>query len=128
MALPKLFSRKKPEVDPAQDESFISHLVELAVDFACAHLRPQGALELAVRGSTDSRDHDDPHQGQGRRLHDDASAGDRYSRTGGLGRNIDAQVAEDMPWWARQVFTYEKDVPARDQLDAARKDTKEGGQ
>jgi glyoxylase-like metal-dependent hydrolase (beta-lactamase superfamily II) len=24
-----------------------------------------------------------------------------------------------MPWWARQVFTYEKDVPARDQLDAA---------
>ncbi len=37
----------------------------------------------------------------------------------GLGRNIDAQVAEDMPWWARQVFTYEKGVPASDQLDAA---------
>ena len=29
MALPKLFSRKKPDVDPAQDENFISHLVEL---------------------------------------------------------------------------------------------------
>jgi sec-independent protein translocase protein TatC len=29
VALPKLFSRKKSEVDPAQDESFISHLVEL---------------------------------------------------------------------------------------------------
>lgn len=29
MALPKLFSRKKTDVDPAQDESFISHLVEL---------------------------------------------------------------------------------------------------
>lgn len=29
MALPKLFSRKKPDIDPAQDESFISHLVEL---------------------------------------------------------------------------------------------------
>jgi len=29
VALPKLFSRKKPDVDPAQDESFISHLVEL---------------------------------------------------------------------------------------------------
>jgi sec-independent protein translocase protein TatC len=29
VALPKLFGRKKPEVDPAQDESFVSHLVEL---------------------------------------------------------------------------------------------------
>jgi sec-independent protein translocase protein TatC len=29
VALPKLFSRKKPAVDPAQDESFVSHLVEL---------------------------------------------------------------------------------------------------
>jgi glyoxylase-like metal-dependent hydrolase (beta-lactamase superfamily II) len=37
----------------------------------------------------------------------------------GLGRNVDAQVAEDMPFWARQLFTYEKEVPAHDQLEAA---------
>ena len=29
---------------PATDAARVSHLVELAVDFACAHLRPEGAL------------------------------------------------------------------------------------
>lgn len=37
----------------------------------------------------------------------------------GLGRNVDAQVAADMAWWAKLLFRYEKDTPARDQLDAA---------
>jgi glyoxylase-like metal-dependent hydrolase (beta-lactamase superfamily II) len=37
----------------------------------------------------------------------------------GLGRNVDAQVASDMAWWAKLLFRYEKDTPARDQLDAA---------
>lgn len=37
----------------------------------------------------------------------------------GLGRNVDAQVAADMTWWAKLLFRYEKDTPARDQLDAA---------
>jgi len=38
----------------------------------------------------------------------------------GLGRKIDQQYAQDMPWWARPSFKYELPVtPARDQLDAA---------
>jgi glyoxylase-like metal-dependent hydrolase (beta-lactamase superfamily II) len=37
----------------------------------------------------------------------------------GLGRNVDAQVASDMAWWAKLLFRYEKDTPARDQLDVA---------
>lgn len=37
----------------------------------------------------------------------------------GLARNVDAQVAADMAWWAKLLFRYQKDTPARDQLDAA---------
>jgi len=38
----------------------------------------------------------------------------------GLGRNIEAQYKEDMPWWAKPSFYYEPPVtPARDQLDQA---------
>ena len=38
----------------------------------------------------------------------------------GLGRNIEAQYQQDMPWWARPAFKYEPPVtPARDQLDQA---------
>lgn len=37
----------------------------------------------------------------------------------GLGRNVDAQFAEDMPSWAAPLFAFEKDTPARDQLAAA---------
>jgi glyoxylase-like metal-dependent hydrolase (beta-lactamase superfamily II) len=45
---------------------------------------------------------------------------DRFLFDTGLGRDIAAQYAQDMPWWARPFFRYERPVtPARDQLDAA---------
>lgn len=37
----------------------------------------------------------------------------------GLGRGVDAQVASDMAGWAKLLFRFEKDTPARNQLDAA---------
>lgn len=38
----------------------------------------------------------------------------------GLGANIEAQYAQDMPYWARAAFKFDKPVlPARQQLDAA---------
>jgi len=38
----------------------------------------------------------------------------------GLGANIEAQYAQDMPYWARAFFTFDKPVrPARKQLDDA---------
>jgi glyoxylase-like metal-dependent hydrolase (beta-lactamase superfamily II) len=38
----------------------------------------------------------------------------------GLGANIETQYAQDMPYWARLAFKFEKPVlPARQQLDAA---------
>lgn len=38
----------------------------------------------------------------------------------GLGANIEAQYAQDMPYWARAAFKFDKPVlPARRQLDAA---------
>lgn len=38
----------------------------------------------------------------------------------GLGRKIDAQYAQDMPYWQRPFFKFDKPVsPARQQLDAA---------
>lgn len=37
----------------------------------------------------------------------------------GLGAHIDAQYGQDMPWWAKPLFTYGKVTPARSLLDAA---------
>ncbi len=47
-------------------------------------------------------------------------AQDSFLFDSGLGRNIEAQYQQDMPWWARPSFKYEPPVtPARDQLDRA---------
>jgi glyoxylase-like metal-dependent hydrolase (beta-lactamase superfamily II) len=37
----------------------------------------------------------------------------------GLGRDIDAQFSQDMPWWGRPLFTYDKRAGAADQLARA---------
>lgn len=35
----------------------------------------------------------------------------------GLGRQVDAQFEQDMPWWDKPLFKYQTVTPARDQLD-----------
>lgn len=43
----------------------------------------------------------------------------RFLYDTGLGRKIDEQFQEDMPWYYKSLFAYNTVTPARDQLDAA---------